>query len=71
MSTLIGAGVFALSDYVKQYSREDRDDRDRAREYVKKDTAEDLKSRALWGGLFGAAGGCLYVLRCLIKGDEP
>ncbi len=70
-STAICAGIFAFSSYFEQYSQAEGSDRGAARERVREDSVEAMKERAFWGGVLGAVGSCLYVVKCLTRGDEP
>lgn len=69
--TVVGAGFFALSDYVQQHTAEKWYDRDSARERVEIDTAERMKRRGTLGGALGALGSCIYVARRVIKERGP
>jgi hypothetical protein len=71
MWTVLGAGAFALSIYVSQYSKENWSDRDIARQRVEADTADRMRWRAIIGGFLGALGSCIYVARCVIKRQDP
>ena len=71
ISTILCAGLFALGDYVEQYGAEQWQKRDDARERVKNDSPKRMRSRAILGAVVGAGFSTLYVLRCLLKGDEP
>ena len=67
---VIGGVGFALGDYVTQSTGE-RHDRHEAAERIKRDTYEAMRNRFILGACVGGGLGAIYVIRCLIRKEDP
>jgi hypothetical protein len=70
LAVLFG-GAFALFDYVRQFTENDRRERDRSSQAVERDTIPMLRMRFYMGAGIGSVIGLIYAGRCMIKKQEP
>ena len=70
LAVLFG-GAFALFDYVRQFTGNERRQRDQSRQVVERDTIPMLRLRFYIGAGIGSVIGLIYAGRCILKKQEP
>jgi hypothetical protein len=68
---LLFGGVFAIFDYVRQFTGNERWKRDESSQDVQQDTFPMLRQRFFIGAGVGLVLGLIYAGRCMIRKQEP
>ena len=68
---MLFGGSFALFDYVRQFTTNERAKRDESRQEVEEDTIAALRLRFFIGAGVGSLIGLIYTGRCILKKQQP
>lgn len=69
-AVVLGVG-FLFADYIRQHQAKTYYERSEAREAVEGDSVASMRFRFVAGACLGGGLGLIYVVRCIVRRQEP